>query len=106
MTAAGLNTFSYFKAGGYKFLSITLQFDPDSTDIAWAQNVINQNKGLPTIVFTADALDPGVSGFRNAAGQNVWNNLINNNSQIFMMLAGSHRFDGEPGFERCGGAPG
>ncbi len=51
---AGLDTYSFFNAGGYKFLNIALQFDPDAGDMAWAQSIINANPGIPTIVDTHD----------------------------------------------------
>ena len=47
---AGMNTYHRFNAGGYKFLNIALQYDPDDNDLKWAQQIINENPGLPTIV--------------------------------------------------------
>jgi autotransporter-associated beta strand protein len=84
---AGMNTYSYFTAGGYKFLNLALQYNPDAGDLAWAQSVIDANKGLPTIVNTHDYQN--TTG-RDGAGDNVWNGLVNKagNSQIFMVLSG------------------
>jgi autotransporter-associated beta strand protein len=84
---SGLNAYNYFYAGGYKFLNIGLQFVPTAGDIAWAQSIINANKGIPTIVSTHDYQD---TNGRDAAGNNLWNNFISKagNSQIFMVLSG------------------
>ncbi|MDB5325878.1 MAG: putative serine/threonine phosphatase [Phycisphaerales bacterium] len=82
---AGLDTYSYTYAGGYRILNIALQYAPDGSDFAWAQSVINANKGLPTILFTHDYQD---TNGRDAAGNNIWANVVNNNSQVFMVLSG------------------
>ena len=84
---AGMDTYSYFNAGGYKFLNIAMQYVPDAGDMAWAQSVIDANKGLPTIVTTHDYQN--TTG-RDGAGNTLWNGLINKggNSQIFMVLSG------------------
>ncbi len=82
---AGLDTYSFFNAGGYQFLNIALQFVPDAGDMAWAQSIINANPGLPTIVSTHDYQN--TTG-RDAAGNTLWNGLINSNPQIFMVLSG------------------
>jgi hypothetical protein len=34
---AGMNTYHRFNAGGYRFLNLALQYDPDDNDMAWAQ---------------------------------------------------------------------
>jgi hypothetical protein len=82
---AGLDTYSFFNAGGYKFLNIALQFTPDAGDFAWAQSIINANPGIPTIVDTHDYQN--TTG-RDGAGNNIWTGLINSNPQIFMVLSG------------------
>lgn len=82
---AGLDTYSFFNAGGYRFMNLALQFDPDAGDMAWAQSIINANPGVPIILDTHDYLSP--TG-RTAAGTALWNGLINSNPQIFMVLAG------------------
>jgi hypothetical protein len=84
---AGMNVYSYFFAGGYKFLNIGLQYVPTAGDLSWAQSIINANPGLPTIISTHDYQD---TNGRDSAGNNIWNNLINKpgNSQVFMVLSG------------------
>ncbi|MBN1941837.1 MAG: DNRLRE domain-containing protein [Phycisphaerae bacterium] len=75
-----------FSAGGYDFLHLNLTFEPTSSHLSWAQGVINANPGVPTIVTTHGYIDVG--GYRIVEGAPIWEDLINNNSQIFMALCG------------------
>lgn len=87
---AGLNTYYKFSAGGYTFLNLALQYAPDSYDLAWAQDIINKNPGLPTIVTTHALLEIG--GYDNNDGdrRNVYDTFLKNNPQVVMTMNG-HR---------------
>jgi hypothetical protein len=95
----GANHFQYFEGDGRKFLHITLQYEPTDTDIAWAQSVIDANKGMPTVYTTHSYLNDAVRGRQTAlqggsnSGEQVWQKLIKKNPQIFMVLNG--HFSGE-----------
>jgi hypothetical protein len=107
---AGLNTYSYFNAGGYKFLNISIQWEgsnPQMGDLNWAQSIINANPGIPTIISTHEYQN---NAGRDAAGTFIWNNLVDKagNDQIFMVLSGhingsrqqtSTNVDGKPVLE-------
>lgn len=82
---AGLNTWYTFEGAGRKFLNIGLQFAPDTHDLAWAQSVINQNPGLPTIVTTHAFLD--TNSIQSGRG-NIWTNFVKNNPQVIMTMNG------------------
>ncbi|MCY2977030.1 MAG: DNRLRE domain-containing protein, partial [Planctomycetota bacterium] len=95
-----------FSAGGYRFLSISLQFEPLDADLAWAQSIIDQNPGLPTILNTHSYLNPSSrqrqstiqgnsGGVPNAGntGEQVFQKLVFNNPQIFLTMNG--HFSGE-----------
>ena len=69
-------------------LNINLTFQPDAATLAWAQGMINSNQGLPTIISTHDYLN--IDGTRDAAGNAIWNGLVNNNPQVFMTLNGHY----------------
>jgi hypothetical protein len=56
--------------------------------LAWAQSVINANPGVPTIISTHNYLTP--SGSRDAQGEGLFNNLVRNNSQVFLTLNGHY----------------
>jgi hypothetical protein len=82
---AGMDMYQYFTAGGRKFLSIGLQFAPEAWDLDWAQKIINENPGLPTIVTTHSYL--GNKGF-DKGRRNIWELLVRKNPQIFMTING------------------
>ncbi|MCR5401542.1 MAG: metallophosphoesterase [Treponema sp.] len=48
----GRNSWAIFDAAGRKILVIALEVNPDQESVFWAQNIINNNKGLPTIILT------------------------------------------------------
>ncbi|MBN1556258.1 MAG: DNRLRE domain-containing protein [Phycisphaerae bacterium] len=79
-----------FSAGGYNFLHLNLDYNPTADHLTWAQGVINSHSGLPTIVSTHNYM---TSGGRTSTGDDIWSNLINNNSQIFMALCGHMHYE-------------
>ncbi len=91
-----VDTYFIYNAGGRDYLHLHLQVDiPDST-IAWAQGIIDANSGMPTMISThvfegtqhGPPNNPYLSGpGRNSANQ-VWDKLIKDNAQIFMVLNG------------------
>ncbi|MDC0935827.1 PEP-CTERM sorting domain-containing protein [Pirellulales bacterium] len=91
-----VDTYFIYNAGGRDYLHLHLQVDiPDAT-IAWAQGIIDANPGTPTLISThvfegtqhGPPNNPYLSGpGRNSANQ-VWDELIKDNSQIFMVLNG------------------
>jgi hypothetical protein len=84
---AGMDTYHRFDAGGYKFLNIALQFDPDNADLKWAQQIINENPGLPTIITTHAYVNtkPAASDYQHP---DIFNKLVKNNPQIVMTFNG------------------
>ena len=89
---AGMNTYHTFSGNGYTFLNIALQFDPNDHDLRWAQKVINENPGLPTIVTTHAYLDN--NGYQ-PGYKNIWDDFVRLNPQIVMTvnghITGEHR---------------
>ena len=96
----GADSAQIFEAGGYRFLHIGLQFDPPDATLDWAASVIAQYPGLPTIVSTHDYMtkegervpNPIVDGHAVDPIHNnpemVWEKLISQNDQIFLVLCG------------------
>lgn len=91
---------------GVKMLFINLEIEPSDESIVWANNVIQKNPGIYTIVTThkylpddSDKLDedtqfsdPGP----NNNGSQIWRKLVNMNCQIKMVWNGHyHKTDGE-----------
>ena len=96
----GADSAQVFEAGGYRFLHIGLQFDPPNASLEWAASVIAQYPGLPTIVSTHDYMskegervpNPIVDGHAvdpiNNSPEMVWEKLISQHDQIFLVLCG------------------
>lgn len=96
----GADSAQVFEAGGYRFLHIGLQFDPPDESLEWAASLIAQHKGLPTIVSTHDYMtkdgerlpNPIVDGHAVDPIHNnpemVWEKLISQQDQIFLVLCG------------------
>jgi hypothetical protein len=96
----GADSAQRFAAGGYTFLHLGLEMSPDDGVIAWAQKVIDANRGLPTIITTHDFLNtdgtrtPNPMVDMKAAdpdhnnAEDLWKKLIAKNDQIFLVLCG------------------
>ena len=100
----GVNSAQKFSAGGYEFLHLALEMQPGDEVLAWAESVIENYPGLPTIITTHD--------YMNSAGKRVpyplidlvqadpdnhnnaeqlWSKLIDLHAQIFLVLCGHQR---------------
>jgi Predicted phosphohydrolases len=102
----GLDSWAQFEAGGASFLFIGLELEPSDESLEWARRVLAEHAGMPTILATHEYLssyddpkEPGVamrlgasyrrSKDRNGA-QQIWDKLIRENKQIFLVLCGHH----------------
>ncbi len=92
-----------FSAGGYRFLHFAFEMQAGDDVLAWAQDIIGSNPGLPTLISTHDYLNQ--KGERKPApildlalgdpvGNNnaeaLWRKFVRKNEQIFMVLSGHH----------------
>ncbi len=98
----GLNSYQFFTGGGKRFLHLSLEMQPTPAVLAWAQDVIDANPGLPVIVTTHEWLHPallGESGRSNGhqlyfmgsdhlPPDEIWNRFIRKNPAIFLVLCG------------------
>ena len=108
-----LGHYQYFSAGGRTFLHIALEWeapgpvtDP-TTPLGWAQKIISENEGMPTIITTHAYItdNPDVLGHSEkldeddkdgSTGQEIWEQLVKPNAQVFMVLNGHfHRGGGK-----------
>jgi len=86
----GYNTYHVFRAGGWEWLLLALDWRPSAAGIAWAQSVIDAHPRTPVILtthelaFADDAGDAHLSDF----GRHLWDALIARNDQIFLTLNG------------------
>ena len=94
--ANDVDTYFIYNAGGRDYLHIPLQVDIPDSAIAWAQGIIDANPGMPTListhVFEGTQHGPPNNPYLPGAGRNsanqIWDELIKDNSQIFMVLNG------------------
>ena len=105
--AGGANSAQSFSAGGYTFLHIALQMQAPDEALAWADSVIAENFGVPTIVTTHDYLAADgerranpiidldrVDPDRHNNAEELWSKFIRNHDQIFLVLCGHHHGQG------------
>jgi hypothetical protein len=97
----GANSAQLFTAGGYTFLNIALEMQPSDEVLAWAQSVIDEHAGLPTIITTHDYINQHgersptpivdlkwVDPAAHNSAEELWADFISQNDQIFMVLCG------------------
>ncbi|MGW2014891.1 LamG-like jellyroll fold domain-containing protein [Streptomyces sp. NPDC001927] len=89
----GYNTFHLFRAAGRQWLVLALDWRPSAAGLAWARGVIAQHPDTPVVLTTHDLVhaDAGdgtaeLSGH----GQHLWDELIEDNDQIFLTLNGHY----------------
>lgn len=94
----GLNSYQIFEMQGRRFLFLHLESDVPDEIISWAEGVIAQYPGVPTIVTThiyisdrtrARTTEPYLVKTGNS-GEAIWSKFIRKNSQIFMVLCGHY----------------
>ena len=105
-SAQGRNSWITFNACGYDFLVLGMEIHPSDESLEWAQKIIDEHKGWPTIYVTHEYLSINSRAenepLRNAnymgAGtrllfdhnspEEVWKKFISNNNQIFLTVCG------------------
>lgn len=100
----GYNTAHVFTAAGQQWLLLAMDWRTSAQGFAWANQVISDHPKLPVILTTHEIVgstyDDNVYPYQsgdpedNAAfsdyGQQVWDQLINDNDQIFLTLNGHY----------------
>lgn len=105
-SADGRNSWITFNACGYNFLVIGLEILPSKQSLDWAQQVIDDHKGWPTIYVNHEIISVGFREpdgplenasytsvasreiFEHTAPQDVWEEFISTNDQIFLAVCG------------------
>ena len=91
-----LNTYQRFEANNREYLMLHLEFDVPDDAITWAQGVLETYPNRPTIltthVYEGTVFGPPSNPYLLGAGRNsqlqIFDKLIANNPQIFMVLSG------------------
>ncbi len=90
------NYYLYFKAGGMKFLVLTLEFKPRNETLSWANKIVTQHADHRIIVVTHSYLTK-LKGKRSTgdnylvngnSGEVVWKKFVSRHKNIFMVLSG------------------
>jgi hypothetical protein len=86
----GHSSYLTFFAAGRKYLLVNIAFNAPTPVLQWAQGVIDAHPGLPTIINTHDYM--AYHHVRSRYGNILFNALVKNNPQVFMVLCG-HNHD-------------
>jgi hypothetical protein len=97
----GHSSYQEFHRGGRDYLVLDIEFDASVSVLDWAQGVINDNPGKPTIINTHDYM---TYGGRTEYGETLFSGaltgehpnpfgLINGNSQVFMVICGHMHYE-------------
>ncbi|MEU6642458.1 LamG-like jellyroll fold domain-containing protein [Saccharomonospora sp. NPDC046836] len=89
---SGYNTSHVITAGGRDWLLLALDWRVSDASLAWAQQVLDANPTLPTILTTHDLVwgeDDGTAQL-SSHGERLWDRLIRRNDQIFLTLSGHY----------------
>lgn len=88
----GYNTAHVFRAGGRSWMLLSLDWRLSEKGFAWANSVIAAHPTLPVIVTTHEIVDSDEDGKASLSeyGQQMWDNLIKDNDQIFLTLNGHY----------------
>lgn len=87
----GFNSYHLFQAEGREYLVLALDWLPSAQTVAWVQDVLDQHPDTPTILTTHQLLGIGSDGKTavfTPLGQQLWEDLIRTNDQIFLTLSG------------------
>ncbi|HCE39513.1 MAG: serine/threonine protein phosphatase [Alcanivorax sp.] len=87
----GFNSYHLFQADGREYLVLALDWLPSQQTVAWVQDVLDQHPETPTILTTHQLLGIGSDGETavfTPLGQQLWEDLIRSNDQIFLTLSG------------------
>ncbi|HEY4454571.1 MAG TPA: LamG-like jellyroll fold domain-containing protein [Pseudonocardiaceae bacterium] len=101
-TPDGYNTYHVFHAAGRDWLVLAMDWRPSPAGFAWANNVIKQHPSLPVILTThetgaptydsmfdpPDYGDPNNNAVLSDFGQQMWDQLVKDNDQIFISFSG------------------
>lgn len=89
----GLHSHHVIDHHGQPFLVIAMSWDVDDAALDWAQGVLDEHQGVPTILATHDNLSTTADGSAPAAtafSELLWDRLIRRNDQILLTLNGHH----------------
>jgi len=91
-TTSKQSSYQTFYAKGREYLVLNVQYAGDSTVLAWALGILNAHPDTPTIIDTHWYFTP--DGSYDTYATTLWNTLIKDHSQVFMVVCGHHDSQG------------
>lgn len=79
------NNYCFLDVDGLKFLILNLEYGPDEKILDWANQIVKQHPDRRVIVATHHYMAPRG---RHPHGQRVWDQLVYDNPNIFMVVCG------------------
>ncbi|WP_437523184.1 metallophosphoesterase [Sorangium sp. So ce726] len=95
--ASNINNYTYFEAGGLKFMVVSLEFAPRKDVVTWANQVIANHPDRRVIVATHCHMNNNAEHASGCAdgynlegrdGVDLWEELIQRHSNVFMSVSG------------------
>ena len=92
------NSWHTFEQDGYKFLVVSLEYQPRAAVLTWANNIVAARPDYNVIYNTHSYLNNGTSNAsRTGPGTTMWNDLVSKHKHSFMVLSG-HICDAGDGY--------
>ncbi|ONI89012.1 Tat pathway signal sequence domain protein [Actinosynnema sp. ALI-1.44] len=92
-TRDGYNSYHVFRAAGKEWVVLAMDWRPSAGSVAWAREVMRKHPRSPVILTTHEFVHAD-SGDGKAVlsdfGQQLWNDLVKDNDQIFLALNGHY----------------
>jgi len=82
-----LNNYQLFSAGGMDFIALSLQYNPPTRVLSWADNVLSEYSNRRAIISTHSYLDTDGS-FTDTGGTRIYNNVVVPENNVFLVLCG------------------
>jgi len=85
------NSYHFIEAGGIDWMIISLEYDPRSEVLEWANRMVSTYKKRKVILLTHAYLMPGNK--RGSIGNNIWDNFVRYHENIVMTFNGHYTDD-------------
>lgn len=100
---SGLSSYQFFTVNGRTFMHMVWELELDGDDRTWVEETLLANSNYPTIITTHRWLTdlsalPATSQFGGESPQTLFDEIIDTNNQIFMVLSGHYHIDDGEGY--------
>jgi hypothetical protein len=88
MDATNVANYQLFSVEGLDFISLHLRWGKNPEVLKWASDVLDQHPNRRAIITTHEYI--GHNRQRTAIGQTIWDNVVKDHNNVFLVLAGHH----------------